>query len=165
MLGRKSLSELARQLKRLDPGRFETIDRKNKRRLIRAIEIAETTDIRAVRVVQKYKVLYLGLDLPNAELKTKIARRFTKQLRSGLIPETRKLVTMVSRKRLAEIGLYYPIVSKFINGKISKAEMARLCINAAYRYAKRQKTWFKRNKKIHWLKDAVQANRLIKKIL
>src|SRR3989344_6081667 len=169
-LEKKSISLLAGLLKQLDPGRFETIDLKNKRRLIRALEIAATNP--KIRLPAHYglpatehKILYLGLDLPNAELKTKIARRFTKQLRSGLIPETRKLVTMVSRKRLAEIGLYYSIVSKFIKRKMSKVEMARFGINAACRYAKRQKAWFKRNKKIHWLKDAVQANRLIKKIL
>ncbi|MDP2932536.1 MAG: tRNA dimethylallyltransferase, partial [bacterium] len=158
-------SQLFSQLKKLAPNRAQTIDKKNKRRLIRAIEIAQYTRAscactRCPCIPSHHNVLYLGLTLPNAELKEKIRKRFLAWLRQGLVLETKKLTKQVKPKRLREIGLAYPIVAEYILGKITKNQMIERSINSIYHYAKRQKAWFGRNKKIQWIKKIQEAAQL-----
>ena len=166
-LERKSTADLFKRLKKLDPKRAETIQKTNKRRLIRAIEIAVFKKSGSCNALPpaNYSVLYLGLTLPNPALKQRIRKRFLKWLKQGLIAETKKLTKQVSKKRLKEIGLVYPIIAAYLDGKISREEMITRSVNSIYHYAKRQKTWFRRNKDIHWIKNYSEALRLSKKFL
>lgn len=176
---RRSLNELSAdslfsRLKKLDPKRAKTIDRYNKRRLIRAIEItgssaksAETqgAPLHLQRSALCLNVLYLGLTLPNPELKIRIRARFLQWLKTGLLAETKRLTKLVSKKRLQEIGLAYPIVAKYLQGKLTKEQMIERATNSIYHYAKRQKTWFRRNNKIRWIKSSPQTQKLVAKFL
>ncbi|PIR96958.1 MAG: tRNA (adenosine(37)-N6)-dimethylallyltransferase MiaA [Candidatus Doudnabacteria bacterium CG10_big_fil_rev_8_21_14_0_10_41_10] len=179
-LAKKSLGQLFGQLKKLDPNRASTIQRSNKRRLIRAIEIAVnilrvkrsgiekfSTGLSADKQAQtiNYHTLYLGINFPNTTIKKRIHKRFLLWLKQGLAAETKKLTKQVGKKRLKEIGLAYPIVAEYLEEKITKPEMIERSVNSIYHYAKRQKTWFKRNKKIHWIKTYKQAEKLTKRFL
>ncbi|MEK9181126.1 MAG: tRNA (adenosine(37)-N6)-dimethylallyltransferase MiaA [Patescibacteria group bacterium] len=171
-LVKKTVAELFTQLKKLDPVRAFSIDKNNKRRLIRAIEIASARQglplpgqLPGQGQSLSRKVLYLGLTLPNAELKKRIHKRFLRWLKQGLVAETKKLTSKVSARRLAEIGLAYPIIRQYLSGKLAKKEMIERCVNSIYHYAKRQKTWFRRNHKIRWIKNYQQAKNLIEKFL
>ena len=164
----KSIKDLFTMLKKVDSARSRTIQKTNKRRLIRAIEIALSIPNLKPKIQYlkpDFKVLWLGLNLPNPELKKKIRERFLLWLKQGLIKEAKWLSSKVSKKRLREIGLMYPILAEYLNGSISKKEMIERSVNSIYHYAKRQKTWFKRNKKIHWVKDKEEAINLSKNFI
>ncbi|MEK7169717.1 MAG: tRNA (adenosine(37)-N6)-dimethylallyltransferase MiaA [Patescibacteria group bacterium] len=163
-LERKSVSSLFAMLQKLDPGRAETIDRHNSRRLVRAIEIATVlgrVPVRAVILKNNsiaVQPLYIGLTLPKNELKGKIALRLTARIDSGMIEEAKRLHTeRVSWKRMEELGLEYRYVSRFLRGRISREEMVAELQSEIWHYAKRQMTWFKRNKEIRWFKPSEQS--------
>lgn len=168
-LAGKQLSWLQQRLKKLDPVRYREIDSNNPVRLIRAIEIAERLGtVPRVKNKPLYDVLYLGIAVPFSTLKKKISKRLKKRLRSGMLREVRGLRRNgVPWKRLHELGLEYRYAALHLEGKLSKDEFANELEREIARYAKRQMTWFKRNKKIHWLapSDIRKATGLSKKFL
>jgi len=156
-LEKLTADELYRKLITLDSRRARTIDRKNKRRLIRALEIIEATG-QAVPAVggQKgnYDVLKIGIRLPEEELKEKIKKRLKRRLDLGLVAEVKRLRNEgVSDKRLEDLGLEYRYVSRYLRGLISYEEMVSRLEAEIRHYAKRQMTWFKKDKKIKWISD------------
>lgn len=155
-LAKKSSGELFNMLKKLDGNRVKNIDPKNSRRIIRAIEIA--TALGKVPSIKKsppkYDVLSIGLTLPDAELKKKIKIRLEKRLKEGMIGEAEKLhKNGLSWKRMNELGLEYRYLALYLQKKISLEEMRKKLETEIWRYAKRQMTWFKRDKRIRWLKS------------
>ncbi len=151
----KSASELFAMLRKHAPKRAITIDEHNKVRLIRAIEIAKTLghvpEIKALP--EKYEVAYIGLDMPDAALKERIATRLKKRLQLGMIEEVRKLhAGGVSWKRLESFGLEYRQIALLLQKKISHSEMLESLKKEIWHYVKRQRTWFKKNRKIQWSK-------------
>ena len=153
-LNRKSATELFKILQRKDLKRAWSIDPNNKVRLVRALEIIEV--LGHVPRCQPatstpYRFIYIGLRPDN--LNKKILLRIRKWLKNGLVDEVRKLHTDgISWKRFDEIGLIYHTVTKYLQGKISKEQMVQEMFIEIRQYAKRQMTWFKRNKKIKWFK-------------
>ena len=143
-LKKKSELELCKILRKLDPVRAKNIDVKNKIRLIRAIEIAKALG-KVPKVTEKippYKFIKIGLYLPENKLKSNIEKRVKKMFQMGLLNEIKKLKKSgVSEKRLRELGFEYdnPTPEKVIKETL--------------KYAKRQTTWFKRDKKIKWFTD------------
>jgi tRNA dimethylallyltransferase len=146
--------KLFKMLKKLNPARAKNIDAKNPRRLIRAIEIAKSpakvgpspwrrSDLRQVLI---------GIKLPEKELEKRIEKRVKKMLKDGLINEVKKLRRQgLPWKRLYELGFEYKYPALFLQNKISKTEMLEKMIVENRQYAKRQMTWFKRNKDIKWI--------------
>ena len=136
------------KLKKLDPVRAQNIDPKNKVRLIRAIEIAKALGKvpEIINFKPKYKFIKVGLYLPPDILKKKIKKRVKKMFENNLLKEIKKLKrTGVSDKRLEELGFEYD------NPTYEKVEKETL------KYAKRQMTWFKRDKKIKWFSSPLSA--------
>lgn len=158
---RKNLEALPKEsllkiLKKLDKNRAETIDKNNPVRLIRAIEIAT-----AIGKVPKlgvgplipYDVLYVGLALPDEVLKNNIYYRLLFRIKKGMVKEVKDLheKTKISWKRMEDLGLEYRYCALYLQNKITKKEMLEKLNTEIWHYAKRQKTWFKRNKKITWI--------------
>jgi tRNA dimethylallyltransferase len=157
-LEQKTEGELFTELKRLDPRRAATIDRHNKRRLVRAIEIVRATGKaipsreEALRRTSQYEILRIGLNPAKDILKKKIGARLAERLRQGMIAEVKKLRARgVSFKRLDGFGLEYRFIARHLQGKIGKEEMVRELEKAIWRYAKRQMTWFKKDRDIVWI--------------
>ncbi len=154
-LSQQSTEKLFVMLSKLDPKRAKNIDPKNKRRLIRALEIIKATKKSAYSNLQnppKYQTLYIGLDMPTEKLMQKISKRLDLRLKKGMIAEVKRLhKNGVSWKTLENFGLEYRFVAESLQGKISKEQMKELLLIAVKKYAKRQRTWFKRNKEINWL--------------
>ncbi len=70
-----------------------------------------------------------------------------------MLNEAKKLHTQgLTFKRMDELGLEYRYMAKFLQGKINKKEMVEQLYSEIWKYAKRQRTWFKRNKNIIWVK-------------
>ncbi len=171
-LANYSTIKLFNYLTKLDPKRAKTIEQKNPRRLIRAIEISEKRRLlknrRGVNFtgfafrnpepseeskINTTAITWLGIKRPPEELKKRIRARFLKRF-SGIIREVKKLKRGgLSWQRLFDLGLEYRYVSLYIHGKISKNEMIQKILTESWHYAKRQMTWFKRNKKIRWISN------------
>lgn len=141
-------------LNKRDPSRSQTIDAKNPRRLIRALEIVEALG----RVpVQKSAPLptihfeWIGIDLPNEELKKRIHLRLHSRIRSGMLREVERLHSHgLSWRRMEDLGLEYRWLARYLRHTISREEMLTKLEMDIWHYAKRQRTWFRRNKKIRW---------------
>lgn len=162
------LPRLQARLKKLDPKRYAEIDTKNPVRLIRALEIAAALGKTPRTKPEKiYETLFIGVTLPMPELKKKIHARLMKRA-NGIVRETRVLHTRgLSWKRMNELGLEYRYAVLYLTGKLPKKEMLAELEAQIVKYAKRQMTWFKRNKDIHWLKpgEATKAISLSKRFL
>jgi len=165
-LEKKSTEELFEQLKKLDPRRAANIDKNNRRRLIRALEIVITTKkpVGVLRQAQdkksSYDFLKIGIKKSPEELKRLIKKRLIKRL-NGIIKEVKNLRHGLSWQRLDDLGLEYRYVSRFLRQRAQtyadltltnaeKKQIAKKIKNGMienlekeiYRYAKRQITWF-----------------------
>jgi tRNA dimethylallyltransferase len=153
-------------LKKLDPQRAETIDKDNPRRLIRAIEIVLKTKKPIPKIKQnpiKSDVLIIGITKNN--LKELINKRLFKRLKNGMIAEIKNLRSIISWKRLEEFGLEYRFIAQYLQGKISKQTMIDKIQKESEHFAKRQMTWFKKDKRINWIKNYKESEKLLKKFL
>src|SRR3989344_4836161 len=154
-LEKKTTEEMFKMLKKLDPERAKNIDAKNPRRLIRAIEI--TKEIGKMPKLKSMSrrdldIRQIGIKLPDEILKINIEKRIKKMLRNGLVAETKKLrKSGLSWKRLYELGFEYKYPALFLRREISKDEMLAKMLIENWQYAKRQMTWFKRDKRIKWI--------------
>ena len=154
---RKDATALFHILFKLDKTRAKNIKNKNEQnnkvRIIRAIEIAKALG-KVPKITEKtppYKFIKIGLYLPPDKLKKKIEKRVKKMFKMGLLNEIKKLKRSgVSEKRLKELGFEYynPTPEKVISETL--------------KYAKRQMTWFKRDKEIKWIdaSKSVTINKL-----
>ncbi len=151
-LSSKNPAELFSLLQTLDPDRADNIDAQNPVRLVRAIEIATAIGkVPPISTNSPYKTLQIGIDLPDEELKNKIKKRLEKRLAGGMIEELEKLIAQgVSWERLHAFGLEYRYVASFLKKEISETEMGEKLLSEIWHYAKRQRTWFRKDKRIQW---------------
>ena len=154
ILEKKSELELLKILQKLAKQRAKSIQAKNEQnnkvRLIRAIEIAKALGKvpKITEVKPLYEFVKIGLYLPPDKLKKNIEKRVQKMFEDGLLNEIKKLKKSgVSAKRLKEFGFEY-----------SEPNYEKVVVETI-KYAKRQMTWFKRDKEIKWF-DASKKNLL-----
>jgi tRNA dimethylallyltransferase len=167
-LEKKSVEELFVILKNLDPKRAKNIDQKNPHRLIRAIEIA--LELGAVpelkKAKSKFDLLQLGISIDFTKLEERIHTRLLKRLKSGMVKEVQNLKDGgLSWKKLESFGLEYKYIALFLQEKISKSEMMEKIDSESLKYAKRQMTWFKKDKRIVWVKTEKEALNASRKFL
>ena len=163
-LSKKSAPALFAMLQQLDPARTHAIDAKNPRRLVRAIEIAKALGKNPLpQPEQKYEVLWLGLAPEDKKLKANIRKRTLARMRGGMVAEAQRLHKAgLSYKRMQELGLEYRSLARYLQKEISLGELAQEIEKGNWDYAKRQMTWFKRNKDIIWVNSKAEAVRLAK---
>lgn len=166
-LEKKSAAQLFASLKKKDPSRAKTIEQKNKRRLIRALEIAAALGAAPLPKPQKrYDVLYLGIRVSETELKKRIEKRLEKRLKQGMVREAKKLhMHGLSYKRMRELGLEYRALADYLENRIDNKQLKQTILRDNRQYAKRQMRWFKRNPDIKWVKNNNEALRLAKSFL
>lgn len=142
-------------LHKLDPRRAENIDPHNKRRLVRALEIIETLGVVPENVAKEppYTTLMIGIDTPKEELLQRLENRAQSWLTRGLIAEVEHLLKSgVSRERLSEIGFEYQLCLDVIDGTLETKNFPEKFVQKNWQYAKRQMTYLKRDKSIHWIR-------------
>lgn len=168
-LEKKSANELFSILRKLDIKRAENIDKFNPRRLIRAIEIVKATKKPVPELKNKplpYPVLFLGIKKERKELSSFIKKRILRRIKKGMVKEVEKLhKNGIPWKRLESFGLEYRWLSLFLQKKISYDEMLVKLQKDIEHFAKRQMTWWKKDKRIKWIKNQKEAQSLIKKFL
>jgi len=162
-LNKLTSTKLYKQLLKLDPKRAKQIDKNNPRRLVRAIEIAKAIGKSppphnlSGRI--RYVVTTIGLNPGRDLLKQKIKERLRARVKKGMISEVCKLHGAgVGWKRMFDLGLEYRYVSLYLQHKLTKSGMLEKLETAINQYAKRQMTWFGRDKSITWL-TGKQVNR------
>jgi tRNA dimethylallyltransferase len=154
-LERLTNDELHQLLSELAPDAARTIDPRNRRRIIRAVEIREQGfpfDTSHVNAPQ-HKFCQLGLTWPRDVLRERIKSRLRKRLDEGMVQEVRNLLSAgVSFERLEALGLEYRFVARFLRGEYaSEEELFEELSRAIYRFAMRQLAWFRRDESIIWL--------------
>ena len=171
-LAKKSVEELFLMLKKLNPKRAKNIDSKNPHRLIRAIEIALNIKPNQPLIPEnkrliwpEFDIIQIGIKKSPDELKKAIHIRLQKRIK-GIISEVKKLnKSGLSFKRLEELGLEYRFVAQYIQGNLTYQEMINKLQKEIEHFAKRQMTWFKKDKRINWVKNYKEAEKLIIKFL
>ena len=165
-LSKLGVEELFKKLKKLDPKRAKTIEKKNPRRLIRAIEIV----LKTKGPVPPFKkqplscpILMIGIKKSPEKLKKLIKKRFLNWLKIGLIAEVKRLKKSgLSWRKIEEFGIHYRVMAQYLQKKINYEEMIKNSLKELYNYYRRQMTWFKRDKRINWVKSQKEAEKLIR---
>lgn len=153
-------AELAKRLLLINPDYHTRGDLKKRKRLIRALEIAEHTRMNPGRPAGRPEIrpLVLGIRWPRAVLRERIGIRLEERLNQGLIEEVERLRERgLSWERLDSFGLEYRYVAKFLQNLVNKDELIEGLYTAICQFAKRQETWFRGMEKkgiiIHWLEE------------
>ena len=136
----------------LDEDTAKTIEKNDKKKLIRAIEIIKTTGqkISKVKKEKEFDVEWIGLNFERDELYKRINERVDLMLKDGLIDETKRLLNKHGKipNLINTIG-YQEMVS-YLDGELTLDEAVDKLKQNTRRYAKRQLTWFRKNPEIKW---------------
>lgn len=157
-LSAKGLAWLQNEVAETDPEYFAGVDTKNPNRLLRALEIFHTTGIKfsELRKSQKrerhFRIIKAGLVLPREELNKIINHRVDKMIEKGLVEECRELYPMKELNALNSVG--YKEIFSYLDGEISLDKTTEKIRTNTRRYAKRQMTWFRRDREIRWFKPS-----------
>lgn len=159
-LEKKTIEELYTLLLKKDKRRAQTIDKNNPRRIIRALEIIaskgtvpplNTTPLKAT-------ILSIGIDFSDSVLKKRIVKRLNNRMQKGMVKEVRQLhVQGLSWKKLESFGLEYRTIAHYLQKRISKKVCVETLARDIWHYAKRQRTWFKRDARIRWVSHQREA--------
>ncbi|MBD3247787.1 tRNA (adenosine(37)-N6)-dimethylallyltransferase MiaA [Candidatus Falkowbacteria bacterium] len=177
-LEKADIDEIFAQIKEINSKFASNInesDRKNKRRLIRYLEVLQASggDFEPLRRPQEsqYDFLMLGLTHPKEILSERIDKRLEQRLEEeGMVEEVQELNRNgLSFERLEEFGLEYKYISKYLKDELEYEEMKEKLAQEIKKFAKKQMTWYKRwekrGRKIHWVEDKDDANNLIENFL
>jgi tRNA dimethylallyltransferase len=141
-------------LKLLDPEHYAKVDLKNYKRIIRALEICESAGRPYSSFLKKQKrerdfgIVKIGLERPRQELYERINTRVDEMVNLGLENEARQLYDFRNLNAMNSVG--YREFFDFFDGKISKENAIGLIKRNTRRYAKRQLTWWGKDKGIKW---------------
>jgi len=169
-LEKYSLPKLLKILQKIDITTFHEIDHNNRRRVQRALEIFYITGKKKSELYKvknnNYQFLQIGVSLNKNILHKKIDDRLNKRFKQGMIREISVLKKRgVSWKHLESFGLEYKWLGRFSRKKITEQELIAGLSHDIKQFAKRQMTWFNRDKEIIWLKNYKQTEKLVNKFL
>jgi tRNA dimethylallyltransferase len=162
------LPTLYQRLKTADPETAQKIDEHNPSRVIRAMEVFLLTGKGLAYHHQKtekpgYQVIMRGLSLPKDDLLKRIEHRVNIMLATGMIEETQGLLTRGYQDTCpAFLSLGYRQVIQYLKSKINKEELKKSIITDTWQYAKRQMTWFKKDKRIIYIQEPFSIKTLEK---
>ncbi len=159
-LDEKGIEYIHERLLAADKDSADSIDVHNAKRMLRALEVYETTGItmtewnrRSLENARKRDILIIGLDYENREeLYSRINMRVDLMLKMGLLDETKQLIEsgLMSTKTASQAIAYKEFVPYF-NGEDTLENCTELLKRNSRRYAKRQLTWFRKNENIRWI--------------
>ncbi len=153
-LSREGLGTLAGQLRELDPAYWETVDRQNPARVVRALEVCLQTGkpFSSFRTGGKterpFRIIKIGVTMDRAELYARIDRRVDAMMDAGLEAEARALYLFRALPSLQTVG--YREMFAYFDGEYGLERAVELIKRNSRRYAKRQLTWFGRDVEIRW---------------
>ena len=145
-LEKKLAEELFSELQATDPRRAERIDPKNKRRLIRALELVSQHGAVPERALPEtaYDIEWIVIDPPKEVLRERIDARLEEALARGLIDEVRRVRERVGDARLKEFGLEYRIIGEYLRGERDESSLLSALSAKLWQYARHQKKWLRK---------------------
>lgn len=147
------------------------VDPRNRNRVMRRLEKLHAGDDHQPQNKPRYDCLKLGVAFDRPTLKQRIDERLLRRMQAGMVEEVRNLLDAgASVEFMLKLGLEYRFITQYLTGEIStEEEMCAQLSLAIKRFAKRQMTWFRRDKAIHWLDmqadPAAEADALIRAFL
>jgi len=166
----KSNEELMKLLKTLDPKSAGTVDSKNTRRIIRALEVCILSGVpfseQQIKGDQIFDVLQIGLKVPREVLYERIDERIDNMMKLGLLEEVKNLLKQKYDWSLSSMsGIGYRQFKGYLAGEYNLEKAIELLKRDTRRYAKRQITWFKRDPRIKWCHEYKEAEKLVNDFL
>lgn len=146
---------LQAEVRRLDPEYWEEVDQQNPQRLLHAVEIClasgqtYTHFRKGEKKERPFRVVKIGLTRPREELYERINRRVEQMMAQGLRAEAERVIGLRDRNSLQTVG--YKEMFKCLDGEWSEEEAVRMIQQNSRRYAKRQLTWYRADKEVHWI--------------
>ena len=164
---KEGLEKLYEKAKKIDPEAIKKISENDKKRILRILEIYNATgknkteqeiESRKNEVEYDYKVFALYWD--REELYNRINKRVDIMIKQGLIEEVKNIIKKYEKFPTAMQGLGYKEVVEYLNDEITEEEMIEKIKMETRRYAKRQMTWFRKNKQTIWINgnESIQNN-------
>lgn len=151
----KGLAWLQSEVQRLDPAYWAEVDQQNPARLAHCVELCRVTGepYSALRShtakARPFRILKIGLDRPRAELYARIDKRVKQMMEAGLLDEAKAVYPKRALNSLQTVG--YKELFAYLDGEYDLDRAIELIQQNSRHYAKRQLTWFRRDKEIHWL--------------
>jgi tRNA dimethylallyltransferase len=170
-LERQSLAVLLKRLHRLDPLTFKTIDHKNKRRLVRALEYIISTgkSFYGARTYAppNWQILKIGIRLPVKKVDELQRKRMNAMIRRGWVKEAVRVQKKYGKNSLALVAHGYRELLSAQAGAITREEALERTAHKIHQYTKRQLNWFKKDPAIHWVAPSARkkAARIIARFL
>ena len=153
------------KLRIVDPEYYRKVDLNNPKRILKALEISRMTGkpystfLTGNRKPRNFSVIKIGLDIPRQELHSRINSRVDYMMKQGLLQEAEDLRQFSGLNALNTLG--YKEIFDFLNGKYSLEEAVNRIKGHSRQYARRQLTWFRKDKDMHWFHpdeyDAIAA--------
>jgi tRNA dimethylallyltransferase len=153
-LADEGLETLCEELRRLDPEYYEIVDRQNPRRVVHALEICTMTGKtytsfrRRERRQRPFGIVKIALNRPREELYERINRRVDQMMSDGLLDEARALYPKKELNALNTVG--YKELFDYLDGRWPLEEAVERIKGNTRRYARKQLTWYKKDKQIRW---------------
>ena len=155
---KEGLETLYNEAKNIDPQAVEKISTNDQKRILRILEIYKATgknkteqEIESRKNGVKYDYKVFAINMDREKLYERINKRVDIMIESGLVEEVESLLKKYNEFPTAIQGLGYKEVVEYLQGKLSKEEMIEKIKRETRRYAKRQLTWFRKNKQTIWI--------------
>lgn len=172
MIQEQGLEVAYQKAKEIDPQAIEKISSNDQKRIMRILEIYHQTqktktqlEIESRREEPPYEYLVYAIDMDREKLYDRINQRVDIMIEQGLIEEVQALLEKYKNFPTAMQGLGYKEVVAYLKGNMTKEEMIETLKQETRRYAKRQLTWFRKNKEIKWIDGLRPAEENIQRIL
>lgn len=156
-LKENGIEYLQENLKILDPKQYGIMDLSNSQRLIRALEVCRITSkpysslLTATKKIRSFKMVKFLLHIDKNQLELNIEKRVDQMVENGLFQEVENLIDKKNLNALNTVG--YKEIFNFFNGNYTKKEAINLIKRNTKKYAKRQMTWFKKDKSYQWIEN------------
>jgi tRNA dimethylallyltransferase len=163
------LAVVFQRLVNRDPEAAYIVDPKNPRRIVRALEVAIITGKPFTEQRKKNKPLFnalkIGIDPPPEVLRERIDLRIDRMLQDGLVSEVETLVKKYGAACAAFDAIGYREIINYLGGRSSLEQAMDIMKHNTWHYAKRQMTWFRKDKNIRWITKPGEAERIVEKFL
>lgn len=155
---KEGIESLRFELKRLDPEYYDIVDLKNHKRILKGLEICMMTGKtyssyrKAIKKERDFNIIKIGLNMERSKLYERIDKRVDSMIEDGLLDEAKAFYPYKNINALNTVG--YKEIYDYFDGEYDLNKAIELIKRNSRRYAKRQLSWFMRDKEINWFEPS-----------